>query len=333
MGRLVALGLLASAFFSLSFVLYQLMSVQGGHWFWSASLRCVFMWLLVTVIIFVKNRGHLTILIGLWQLFWQNRFFWILAGSIALGTYGLLAFAAGYAEGWIIAATYLFTVVASLLVLKLFGQRFSHKVIVYSLVIFVGVVLANVGEGLRHQITTVSHNTLSSLLIGAAAALVGSFCFPLGNQLVWQASQAKNPTPALVSTNWQQLLTKLPHITSTLLHSPLHKVWLMALGSLPMWVILGLTLRPPAPSMSQMMLSFLVALTAGVLGTSVFLLARSQATHPQQLAAIDATQGSEIIFALLGGMLLLDTPLPAFVSFIGIALVIIGLILFGKASD
>ena len=125
----------------------------------------------------------------------------------------------------------------------------------------------------------------------------------------------------------------LPYIHSPLLDNALHKVWLMAMGSLPMWAALTLILHPPAPSPSQITLSFLVALTAGVLGTSVFLFARAQATRPQQLAAIDATQGSEIIFALLGGMLLLGTPLPSLLSFVGIALVIIGLTLFGKAND
>ncbi|WP_278931798.1 hypothetical protein [Moraxella osloensis] len=42
MGKMIVWELIASAFFSTSFVLYQLMSVQGGHWFWSASFRCFF---------------------------------------------------------------------------------------------------------------------------------------------------------------------------------------------------------------------------------------------------------------------------------------------------
>ena len=97
-----------------------------------------------------------------------------------------------------------------------------------------------------------------------------------------------------------------------------------------MWLVLGFLVQPPAPSVSQMTISFLVALMAGVLGTTTFLHARSLAKQPQQLAAVDATQGSEIIFALLGGMLLLHTPMPSGLSFVGIALVIIGLGLFAK---
>ena len=332
MGKMIVWGLIASAFFSTSFVLYQLMSVQGGHWFWSASFRCFFMWLLLSVFILLQNKFNPSKLLALGKLFASHWQFWCVTGGIGLGTYGLLAFAADYAEGWVIAATYLFTVVASLVVLSFFGQSFQKKVIVYSVIVFIGVVLANVGEGLRHQ-TVSSNYTLQSLLVGAMVAFIASFFFPVGNQLVWQASQPKQTNLTTELNLRQTLLQKLPYIHSPLLDNALHKVWLMAMGSLPMWAALTLILHPPAPSPSQITLSFLVALTAGVLGTSVFLFARAQATRPQQLAAIDATQGSEIIFALLGGMLLLGTPLPSLLSFVGIALVIIGLTLFGKAND
>jgi len=37
--RLLWLGLLAAALFSITFVLNRAMSLEGGHWVWSASLR------------------------------------------------------------------------------------------------------------------------------------------------------------------------------------------------------------------------------------------------------------------------------------------------------
>ena len=49
--RLILLGLLSGAFFSSTFVLNELMSAAGGHWFWSASLRYVFMLLLLMTVI------------------------------------------------------------------------------------------------------------------------------------------------------------------------------------------------------------------------------------------------------------------------------------------
>ena len=336
MGKMIVWGLIASAFFSTSFVLYQLMSVQGGHWFWSASFRCFFMWLLLSVFILLQNKLNPSKLLELCKLFASHWQFWCVTGGIGLGTYGLLAFAADYAQGWVIAATYLFTVVASLVVLSFFGQSFQKKVIVYSVIVFIGVVLANVGEGLRHS-TSQGTDWHALLLFGALPAFIASFCFPLGNQLIWQAAQPKghstHPTDAIskaANNETSKLLQKVPQVTSPLLSNPLHKVWLMSLGSLPMWLVLGFLVQPPAPSVSQMTISFLVALMAGVLGTATFLHARSLAKQPQQLAAVDATQGSEIIFALLGGMLLLHTPMPSGLSFVGIALVIIGLVLFAK---
>ena len=332
MGKMIVWGLIASAFFSTSFVLYQLMSVQGGHWFWSASFRCFFMWLLLSVFILLQNKLNPSKLLELCKLFASHWQFWCVTGGIGLGTYGLLAFAADYAEGWVIAATYLFTVVASLVVLSFFGQSFQKKVIVYSVIVFIGVVLANVGEGLRHS-TSQGTDWHALLLFGALPAFIASFCFPLGNQLIWQAGQPKGGTTHsnnIMSNETRKLLKKVPQVTSPLLSNPLHKVWLMSLGSLPMWLVLGVIVQPPAPSVSQMTISFLVALMAGVLGTTTFLHARSLAKQPQQLAAVDATQGSEIIFALLGGMLLLHTPMPSGLSFVGIALVIIGLVLFAK---
>ena len=337
MGKMIVWGLIASAFFSTSFVLYQLMSVQGGHWFWSASFRCFFMWLLLSVFILLQNKLNPSKLLELCKLFASHWQFWCVTGGIGLSTYGLLAFAADYAEGWVIAATYLFTVVASLVVLSFFGQSFQKKVIVYSVIVFIGVVLANVGEGLRHS-TSQGTDWHALLLFGALPAFIASFCFPLGNQLIWQAAQPKgvvthhtNEVSKVTSKlATSKLLQKVPQVTSPLLSNPLHKVWLMSLGSLPMWLVLGFMVQPTAPSVSQMTISFLVALMAGVLGTTTFLHARSLAKKPQQLAAVDATQGSEIIFALLGGMLLLHTPMPSGLSFVGIALVIIGLVLFAK---
>lgn len=337
MGKMIVWGLIASAFFSTSFVLYQLMSVQGGHWFWSASFRCFFMWLLLSVFILLQNKLNPSKLLALCKLFASHWQFWCVTGGIGLGTYGLLAFAADYAQAWVIAATYLFTVVASLVVLSFFGQSFQKKVIVYSVIVFIGVVLANVGEGLRHS-TSQGTDWHALLLFGALPAFIASFCFPLGNQLIWQAGQPKedstHPTHAISKAASElatsKLLKKVPQVTSPLLSNPLHKVWLMSLGSLPMWLVLGFLVQPPAPSVSQITISFLVALMAGVLGTTTFLHARSLAKQPQQLAAVDATQGSEIIFALLGGMLLLHTPMPSGLSFVGIALVIIGLVLFAK---
>jgi drug/metabolite transporter (DMT)-like permease len=72
----------------------------------------------------------------------------------------------------------------------------------------------------------------------------------------------------------------------------------------------------------------LVALLSGILATGLFFLARNRASKPSELAAIDATQSSEVVFALIGEIILLQAPLPDATAFTGIFLVFSGLILF-----
>lgn len=62
--------------------------------------------------------------------------------------------------------------------------------------------------------------------------------------------------------------------------------------------------------------------------TSLSLYTREQAVTSSEVAGVDSTQASEIIFALVGGMILLGNPLP--LGLVGIVLIIIGLILFAK---
>lgn len=334
MWRLIGFGLLAALFFSSTFVLNELMSVSGGHWFWSASLRYVFMWLILSAIILVQ-QGFSSFKM-LCQLFAQHWRFGCVAGGIGFGLfYAPLCFGADHAAGWLIASTFEFTVVATLFVLAFFGQRFSKQITMYSLMVFFGVVLSNVGEALSHHQN--QQSAFDMLLLGVFPALMAGFCFPIGNQLIWQSHQGFDKTQGYLNTlsthsNKGKLLANIPHISSDLLNNSFNKVWFFTTGSLPFRLVLGIVVHPHFPSFSQTFNTFLVALCAGVLGTSVFLFARSQSHHSHELAAVDATQGAEVIFALVDGMVLLHTPMPSVISLAGIVMVIIGLILFAKHS-
>lgn len=340
--KLILLGLVAGAFFSSTFVLNELMSVAGGHWYWSASLRYVFMLMLLTAII-VSQHGWQRIS-ELWQVFRQHWQFWCVTGGIGFGLfYAGICYAADHASGWVVASTFMFTVVASLFVLYAFGRRFDRQVIIYAIMIFIGVVCANISEAMHTA--TVSTTTiplaastdglLQVVLFGALPALIAAFSYPIGNQLVWQAShnasQRHNTSASstqLVSS-WQR---HIPTIDTELLgngvHNAFNKVWLMTLGSFPFWLLLGVLLHPDLPSMAQTFNTFLVALCSGVIATSLFLYARGHAHTSQEVAGVDATQASEVIFALIGGVLLLGTPLPSLLGWIGIALIVLGLVLF-----
>lgn len=387
--KLILLGLLAGALFSSTFVLNELMSHAGGHWFWSASLRYAFMWLLLSVIITMQHGfGRLKELATLFRQHWQ---FWCVTGSIGFGIfYTGICYAADHVAGWVVAATFMFTVVTSLLVLLAFGQRFDKKFIAYAVLVFIGVVLVNVSEGLRASaIQTVTSTSMNDmLLLGALPALLAAFCYPIGNQLVWQVSynsrmytaklrqerdhnskqnmqplineasilsaiendvhtltnpisKSNTPNPQDASellpytahqpqSIMQNLLSRIPAIETDLLQNAFNKVWLMTLGSLPFWLLLGVIIRPEMPRASQLFNTLLVAILAGVGATSIFFYARERAVTSSEVAGVDSTQASEVIFALIGGILLLNNTLPSAMGLIGIGLIMLGLILFAK---
>jgi len=56
--RLVLTGILAALFFSSTFVLNRAMSLDGGHWLWTASLRYVWMLLLLCIWLAVAGRAR-----------------------------------------------------------------------------------------------------------------------------------------------------------------------------------------------------------------------------------------------------------------------------------
>lgn len=376
MVKLILLGLLAGAFFSSTFILNELMSDAGGHWFWSASLRYVFMWLIITAVIVMQHGfGRIK---ALTAIFFQHWVFWCMTGSIGFGLfYTGICYAADHVAGWVVAATFMFTVVTSLLVLLAFGQRFDKKFIVYAVIVFIGVVLVNVSEGL-HAAAIVDADAIpmsDMLLYGALPALIAAFSYPIGNQLVWQAShnarqrnthlqeaaalKAKrdnlNNNEPLISeaydlpaatydatdidntyksktatSSLQNLIARIPSIETTLLQNAFNKVWLMTLGSLPFWMFLGIIVRPDQPQVSQIFNTLLVALLAGVAATTIFLYAREQAVTSSEVAGVDSTQASEVIFALIGGILLLNNEIPSTLGLVGIGLIMLGLVLFAK---
>lgn len=354
--KLVLLGLVAGAFFSSTFIINELMSSAGGHWYWSASLRYLFMLLMLSIIIIVQHG--ISRLHELTKVFIQHWLFWCLTGSIGFGLfYAGICFAADHASGWVVASTFMFTVVASLFVLRAFGQRFERQVIVYALMIFLGVVLVNINEAIHAAssattLGTATQPIVTTLLLGALPALIAAFSYPIGNQLVWQAShntktinhsqsqsQLAEQSPALLAVaagattaKKTPLLQRIPTIKTVLLGDAFNKVWLMTLGSIPFWLLLGVFLHPPLPSTSQILNTFLVALLSGVIATSVFLFAREHAHSSKEVASVDATQASEVIFALIGGVLLLGTPLPSLIGIIGVLLIITGLVLFARSG-
>ncbi len=311
--RLMTIGLISGFFFSATFVLNRVMSLDGGHWFWSGALRYGYMLILLGIgIAFSKGLPFLKAML---KELYQHAWFWILAGSIGFGSfYALICFSADHSPGWVVATTWQMTIIASLFVLMGFGRRFPKKIWVWALVVFGGVCLVN----LSHFETS----NLKSLLMGAIPVLLAAFCYPLGNQLVWEATTGRREG----GKRWWG------KIDTPLLDNPFAKVFLLSCGTIPFWTVLYFVTDPGPPSPGQWVNTALVAIFSGVVATSLFLYARGKADTPAKLAAVDATQCSEVVFALAGEILFLGTVLPNGVGIAGIIITGMGLIAFARSS-
>lgn len=301
---LIAIGLLSGLFFSSTFILNRLMSIEGGHWVWSAALRYAYMVVfLLCYLTFTRGPGSAGRILRYFLRYWK---FWVIAGSIGFGGfYSLLCFSADYAPGWVIATTWQFTIIATLVVLRCFGQSLPVRTWVFSAIVFAGVLCVNLSQaGAVDPL---------ELLLGGLPVLIAAFCYPVGNQLVWEAGKGHR---------------RLPNIQHPILENPFHKVLLLSLGSVPFWLMLVIINAPPPPSRGQLINTALVAFFSGICATSLFLFARSRSKRASELAAVDSTQSSEVIFAMIGEIFFLGAALPSGIALAGVASVLLGLSLF-----
>jgi drug/metabolite transporter (DMT)-like permease len=302
--RLMLLGLAAGMFFSSTFIFNRAMSLEGGHWYWSAALRYAYMVLFLGLgIRLFKGGAYFRQVLSEFRRHWA---FWIVSGSIGFGGfYALICFAADHSPGWVVATTWQMTIIASLLVLKLFGKTFSKKIWLYSAVVFIGVFLVNISQ--------VNTANIMTLLLGATPVLLAALLYPLGNQLVWEAKRGR---------------AGLPSVDAKLLDNVFAKVFLLSAGSMPFWVLLFPCTGATIPTGGQLVHVALVALFSGVIATSLFLSARNHADNASKLAAVDATQSSEVLFALAGEALFLQASLPNLTGVLGMLVTCAGLIAF-----
>lgn len=309
MSRLIALGSLASLFFSSTFVLNRAMSLQGGHWAWTASLRFGFM-LIFLILLLLAGKGKQA-LAEVLRLFLEHWIFWVAAGSIGFGVfYSLITFSSQYAEGWVVATTWQTTILATPIVLVLFGRKVPMRGLFFTAIIFAGIVLVNI----EHATDT----TPREVLLGALPVLVAAFAYPIGNQMVWEAREGSN--------------FRIPHIQHPILENGFARVLLLTLGSVPFWAAVLLVSSPPPPSSGQVINTALVALFSGVIATTLFLSARGLCRQPYEIAAVDATQSMEVVFSVLGEIIFLGGTVPGALGVAGVALTIIGLTAYMKAQ-
>jgi drug/metabolite transporter (DMT)-like permease len=305
MFRIILIGVLAALFFSSTFVLNRAMSLEGGHWVWSASLR--YFWMLGMLVVWLAVTGKARLGLSAFRLFFRYWIFWTVAGSVGFGIfYALITFSSVFAPGWVVAATWQTTILATPLVLLGFGRRVPLKALALTLIIFAGVVLVNLEQA--------TQSGAREVLMGALPVLVAAFAYPFGNQLVWEARRGEK--------------SFLPFIDDPAMDDPFCRVLLLTIGSLPLWAVLILCTAPPPPSMGQVAQTALVALCSGVIATSLFLVARHSAGSTAELAAADCTQSMEVVFSLAGEAVLLGHVMPGLMGWTGILLTMVGLTLY-----
>lgn len=304
---LLVIGLLAAAFFSATFLINRAISLDGGHWYWSASLRFVFTVLFLSIgFVLFKGLNYYKMILN---EYFQNFRFWTLSGTIGFGFfYSLICYAADFSPAWVVATTWQMTILASLFVLAMFGKKLSKKIWFFTFVIFMGVTLVNFSH--------IDMNNLEALFLGFFPVLIAAFSYPIGNQLVWE----------------QKIKREEKNLDTKIFKNAFIKVFLLTLGSFPFWIILYFITNPGVPSSGQYISVALVSLLSGVIATSLFLYARNHANSTSKIILVDATQAGEVFFALFGEVLLLGAIFPNITGWAGLFITLFGLYFLTKSK-
>jgi drug/metabolite transporter (DMT)-like permease len=307
--RAIYYGLAASFFFAFTFILNRSMDLGGGSWIWSASLRFIFM--APMLLLLVLLRGQLSQSLKHLRQYWRGYLLW---STVGFGLfYAPISLAGAYGEGWLVAGSWQITIIAGSLLAPLFKREIStpdglksvrgkipFKGLRWSLLILLGV-------GLMQWQHAQALN-LQQMLWCVLPVTLAAFMYPLGNRKMMDICQGDVGT--------------------------LQRVLNMTLASLPFWLLLSYYgwSQTGWPSQMQVNQSLLVALFSGVIATLLFFAATNLVKQDySKLAAVEATQSGEVLFALLGEMLWLAAALPSGLSLLGIGLVIVGMIVHSIA--
>jgi drug/metabolite transporter (DMT)-like permease len=303
--RPIILGIFAAFFFAFTFILNRSMDQAGGSWIWSASLRYFFM--VPFLLLIVMGRKSLKPLLLERK---KRPGPWLLWSTVGFGLfYGPICFSAAYAPGWLIAATWQVTIISGSLLAPLFYEmvmtekgarqqkgKIPFKGLGMSLIILLGIIVM--------QVEQANHLSITAMSLGVLPVVIATFAYPLGNRKMMDLCGGRLDV-------FQRVLG-------------------MTLASLPLWMVLSIVglITIGTPSKGQILQSGIVAVTSGVIATILFFKATDLVRgNMQKLAAVEATQSVEVLFAVIGEMLLLNSLMPTALSWSGMVLVMVGMIL------
>lgn len=297
----IALGILAALFFAVTFILNHAMEIQGGSWLWSASLRYFFM--LPFLLIIVLYRKGFTQLSGEMKAQPVRWLLWSFVGFVLF--YAPLTFAAAFGPGWLVSGTWQLTIVAGVLLAPLFVSVIANKTVrqkiplvslLISCVILVGILLIQVPQAQTVQ--------LKNLLLGILPVVIAAFAYPLGNRKMMDVCDGRIDT-------FQRVLG-------------------MTIASMPAWIVMAIYAIATVglPSKIQVLQCLLIGISSGVIATTLFFIATDRVReHQGKLAAVEATQSTEILFVIIGEVLLLGISFPDPIALTGLGVIIIGMLL------
>lgn len=300
----IGLALCAALFFTMTYVLNRSLVAGGGHWAWAVILRyLITLPLLALVMPWQGGLGDLPKELKRYPRAWL---LWSTVGFVLFGV--PLTWAANSGPSWLVAGSFQTTVLAGPLLAPLIyrdeRRRLAWSSITIGILIVAGVFALQWGY---------AGGALSaSDWLAIAAVVLSAFLYPLGNRM---------------------LLLHLEHSGTRL--NAVQRVFGMTLCSWPLWLVFTaialLTIGPP--TWREIMLGGGVALSSGVIATVMFFAATDKVrSDPTALAAVEAMQAAELLFATVIGATFLHEAWPQGYSAMGAMAIVVGIALFSWIS-
>lgn len=293
-------GIGASIILSSTFIINSVISGSGAYWAWTASLRSLFLIPILGVVLFFTKQLRPAL-----KNILQYPLLFVKWGTIGFGTlYTSLALASLWAPGWLVAASFQINILAGIVLAPFIypdHRKFIPKRALFvTLLILAGVFIMQFDK-LKHL------DGSGGILISFVLVLIGAIVWPLGNR---------------------KLLVELEHRQVKM--NALQRVLGMTLGCIPLLIILFATgyAKAGLPSVATCQASLYSAILSGLLGGVGFYQATQLVSkNTVALAAVEATQVLEILFTLIGEMILKGTKMPGFYAQLGFGVIMIGLII------
>lgn len=302
--KAVAIALLSALFFTFTYVLNRAVVSGGGHWQWAVILRYLFtLPLLAAVLPFLGGLGHLPMELRHHPRAWLG---WSSVGFVLFGV--PLTWAASSGPSWLIAGSFQMTVLAGPLMAPFIYRderaRWHGGALAIGALIVAGVMLLQFGNA-RGALD-------ASAWLAVGAVVLAAFAYPLGNR---------------------KILLRLERTGTKL--GPVQRVFGMTLASWPLWLVFAAgtwaTIGPPSPR--EALLAGGVALSSGVIATVLFFHATELVgRQPTALAAVEAMQAAELLFATVIGVTFLHESFPGLMAGAGAVAIVAGIVLFAWVS-